>query len=226
MNIGIVANDSPDDGRYWINRGYVDYFKTYGRVNLIDPLEQEVDRGIDLLVMPGGADVSPGRYGMVHLPSIGFPNRAYEVFDYFTLPKYIKARVPIFGICRGHQSLNVHFGGTLHPHVDEPTSYSEGMLAHYVGTYNKEKFFGTSSNHHQAVDKIGEGFKPLLWGFEIEKFKEEKTKSKPGKILQVEAMIHEVYPIATVQWHPEKNWMAQTHAIAERYTRDLIQSIL
>ena len=133
----------------------------------------------------------------------------------------------VFGICRGHQSLNVYFGGTLHSHVEEPTSRYEGEAVHFVGNAEKTDVMPTSSNHHQAVDRLGDGFIPLLYGYEMKVTKEEgKQVYKVGKRLHLEAMRHTSMPIASVQWHPEKNFAGQSNPSAEKYVRGLIHSIL
>ena len=70
--IGIVnyfSQYTKTDAQVYLNRAYVDYFKNFGRVVLIDPSEATVFEGLDLLVLPGGPDVNPIRYGQ-------FPNKS------------------------------------------------------------------------------------------------------------------------------------------------------
>lgn len=220
--IGIVANHNPDEGRFWLNENYVKYFDTYGLVKLIDPLNDKVDTEIDLLVLPGGADISPMRYGIPHFEHVGMPNRAYEVFDFYMLPQYIQQGMPIFGICRGWQSLNVTAGGKLVPHIfDHSTSHPDrdGEPVHVLGNglpkNHEDAFYCVgSSNHHQGVSEetLSPDYEPLLWAYKLEtkKRKDKWVKEIGDKEDIVEAAKHKTLPIFCVQSHPEKNWCSHT----------------
>lgn len=80
-------------------------------------------KDVDLLLLPGGLDVDPRRYGAVPGFRTQNPNIISEWFDTFVLPVVIeKTEVPIVGICRGMQTLAVHFGASMVQDYNHPTS--------------------------------------------------------------------------------------------------------
>ena len=159
----------------------------------------------DGLLLPGGVDVSPCYY---HQENIACEDcdPALDALQYAVLDAFVKAGKPIFGICRGHQLLNVYFGGTLIQNLDSRARHARDKgsdqdkvhLSTAVPGGIIEKLYGpvlsTNSSHHQAVDKLGTGFRPIQF-------------SDDGII---EAMVHESLPIFSVQWHPER--MCFAHA--------------
>jgi putative glutamine amidotransferase len=205
--IGIVGNFNSDN-QLWINHSYVDYFEQFGDTSIINPYTERV-KGYDLLVLPGGSDVNPSRYGSLYHKEVSLPNRAYEYFDQAILPQYIQAQIPVFGICRGLQTLNVLFGGTLHPHVSEPSSYNDGCFAHFVkmeeSFSDDNNYYSCSSNHHQAIAKLADGFEVVAWGYDSTHSKGNYDPN-PTKRLQIEAIRHKELNIMAVQFHPEKNF--------------------
>ena len=150
----------------------------------------------DGLILPGGADVDPARYGQPVNGSKGI-NPELDEKQFAILDAFAKAGKPILGICKGHQVINVHFGGSLIQHIPQfgrhqwvtedkvhPTTAVEGSwLAQLYGTS-----FPTNSAHHQAVDQVAPGFQVIQM-------------SDDGV---VEAIAHPERPILSLQWHPER----------------------
>lgn len=196
--IGLLCN-LRDSTRFSFNVAYYKFASTLGQVNLIEPRSTQIIDDLDLLILPGGEDVYPLRYGEAPEEYTSQPNLDFEFFDSVILPEYFNKNTPIFGICRGLQTINVAFGGTLHQHVYEPTSQScRWEHAHDAIEEKTGKKFGINSLHHQAINALAENFKVLLTG---------KTKSKKveqEKTLQIEAIKHETAPILAVQFHPEE----------------------
>lgn len=157
----------------------------------------------DGLLIPGGGDINPIRYGQENQGSIMIMD-ALDELQFVVLDDFVKQRKPVLGICRGHQVINVYFGGTMIQHLptafrhsrrlDEPDKVhrciaeEEGWLAKLYGTE-----FPHNSAHHQAVDCLGEGL--IIDSHCLE----------DGT---VEAMHHSVLPIYSVQWHPERMCLA------------------
>ena len=153
----------------------------------------------DGLLIPGGWDINPARYGQKINGSIGIMDSLDEL-QFSMLDEFVKSRKPVLGICRGHQIINVYFGGTLIQHLPASFRHSrnpdeddrvhiceageESWLSQIYGT----KFFHNSV-HHQAVDHLGRGL---------------VADSYCPDDGTVEALHHSVLPIYGVQWHPER----------------------
>jgi putative glutamine amidotransferase len=203
--IAIVAWETGENS-FGVTKPYLHYLSHFGNVMMILPQQIDIIKDIDLLVLPGGADVNPLRYNQIPSFYTGRPNVYLEHFDNKVLPKYIENETPIFGICRGLQNLNVFFEGTLKQHLySHPTSSIRSDKVHDVINYIDvlqttkhfknsidEKFKKTRTNslHHQAIDILGNGFEILS-----------RSKSY-GK--EIEAIVHKYLPIAAVQYHPEE----------------------
>jgi len=132
-----------------------------------------VDR-LDGLVVAGGEDVDPRRYGAVPGSASTQLDPDRDAHESGLIAAALDRRLPLLGICRGHQLLNVALGGTLyqdiatqlpkcHPHVDNEL-YDE--LYHDVTLvpgsdldrlYQADRTLRVTSIHHQAIDRLGDG---------------------------------------------------------------------
>lgn len=189
--IGIVG--SVKHGMFGADIKYMEFAAKFGQVHLLTPDMPVQD--LDLLILKGGADVSFNAQGQFSYMT-GASNPFLEYFDEHILPEYIERRIPIFGICRGMQALNVMFGGTLKHHLYfHPTNGQDrSYKVHHVTNKDKEHLFKVNSIHHQCVKELGEGLRPLLYS----------TNEKAEKLGHIEAFEHETLPIVAVQWHPEE----------------------
>src|SRR5688500_2103657 len=155
--IGIVGQDY---GEIWGQKdNYLAWISQFGNPVLIYPTSAEEFLKVyhlDALVLPGGADVTPNRYTWFPHPWTGNSNPFLETFDMHILHSLI-GRMPIFGICRGLQTLNVVLGGTLYQHLwTHPYSKFEKDIVHTVRTKGGE-IVDVNSFHHQAIGKLGKG---------------------------------------------------------------------
>jgi putative glutamine amidotransferase len=205
--IGIVGW-STGDKSFGISKPYLNYFSQFGLVQILGPSEM-IDENIDLLVLPGGKDINPARYNQQPSVYNTDQNPSLEFFDTNTLQKYIDASVPVFSICRGLQTINILFGGTLIQHlISHPKSNDRNQLVHKLYSSsdilneNKNYLFEVNSIHHQCIDKLGDGLS-------IELYSEDGI---------VEAIKHTKFPIYGVQWHPEE--------IDDDYSRKIIENLL
>ncbi|MEU3252141.1 gamma-glutamyl-gamma-aminobutyrate hydrolase family protein [Streptomyces sp. NPDC006997] len=122
---------------------------------------------LDGLVVAGGPDVDPARYGAERDPRTGPPARERDAWELALIEAALHARVPLLGICRGMQLLNVALGGTLVQHLDghaevvgvfghHPVKPVPGTL--YAAAVPEESQVPTY--HHQSVDRLGTGLVP------------------------------------------------------------------
>jgi putative glutamine amidotransferase len=119
---------------------------------------------LDGLVIAGGPDVEPVRYGAERDALTGPPARARDAWELALIEAALEARVPLLGICRGMQLLNVALGGTLVQHLDGHAEVVGVFGRHsvkpvpgtlYAGVVPEETAVPTY--HHQAVDRLGAG---------------------------------------------------------------------
>jgi len=161
------------------------------------PLDVEPSRFIehlDGLILTGGADVDPGRYGAENSASIIEVQRDDIEFELLELA--LVAGMPVLGICRGLQVLNVHAGGTLNQDVPSHARYDVDPAerihsATIVRGSQLNRIYGDqvriNSLHHQTVDNVGSGLRVVARGDD-------------GVI---EALEMDDLPVVAVQWHPE-----------------------
>jgi putative glutamine amidotransferase len=157
------------------------------------------------LVLSGGEDVDPARYGERARPGLGPVNPARDEMELAVLQAALERRIPVLGICRGMQLLNVYLGGTLYQdlpterpdalghrqeawglHAHEARIVEGSRLATIVGSTR----IRTNSFHHQAIKDLAPGLV-------------EVARTDDGLIEAVEAPD---YPwVMGVQWHPERH---------------------
>ncbi|MEU8030232.1 gamma-glutamyl-gamma-aminobutyrate hydrolase family protein [Streptomyces sp. NPDC049099] len=151
---------------------------------------------LDGLVIAGGPDVGPSRYGAERDPRTGPPAPARDTWELALIGAALAAGTPLLGICRGMQLLNVALGGTLVQHLEghaevvgvfggHPVKPVPGSL--YAGIVPEETTVPTY--HHQAVDRLGTGLVP-------------SAHAADGTVEAVELPADRGWVLG-VQWHPE-----------------------
>jgi putative glutamine amidotransferase len=162
--------------------------------------------GADGLMLTGGEDVDPALYGAAPSPHLYPPSRDRDLFELALFATARQRELPVLGICRGIQLVNVGLGGTLYQ--DLPTE-RPGPVAHDPDTARDERshdielkpgsraaaalggtVFTVNSFHHQAIDRLAEGLVASGW-------------SADGMIEAVESAPDSPWLLA-VQWHPEE----------------------
>lgn len=178
---------------------YVKAVSKAGGVPIILPNEalhiSEYIRLIDRCIFIGGTnDIAPSLYGAKSTHSQDVQTWKDEIELKF-LDACIKKNVPVLGICRGMQLINVYFGGTLiqniqssidHNQYREQNEYVHDLLVQHSGVL-ADGVYTVNSVHHQAVDDLGDGLRVT-------------GKSTDGIIEMIE---HESLPVFGVEWHPE-----------------------
>ncbi len=173
-------------------------------INSEDYLHSVVD-SIDALVLTGGGDVNPRQYGQSLEKGLGKLEIERDVVELKLIDYAMQKKMPIFGVCRGIQLLNVYFKGSLFQdiswHKDKKIehSFSKAPKSAEVHRVNfvkdcplkncfKEDVVFVNSLHHQAIDRLGEGLSVC-------------ATSEDGYI---EAIQYDANPtVFAVQWHPE-----------------------
>lgn len=196
------------ENSYGCSLPYIEFASQYGNVRILTPTEP-IDERIDLIIIPGGVDINPLRYGQVPYWQTSKSDPIKEYFDDYILPEYITIGTPIFGICRGIQSLAVYFGAKLVQHMYHETNdknrydtvhnisleepFEQEYLDFHKGNRRMLKI-EVNSLHHQCVSAID-------LPDELEIIGTYKGKFEVGSI---EAIRHRELPIYGVQYHPEE----------------------
>lgn len=191
-------------------RAYVDAVQRAGAVALVlpagrEPLATGVLELVDGLLLAGGADIDPAAYGAPRDEQTVGTTPRRDAFELELARAGIAQDMPIVGVCRGMQLLNVALGGTLHQHVPALIGHDDHRrsLGSFAGTDHDVRLVPGSlaarvigaehhsvkSHHHQAVDRLGEGLEAT--GFY----------ERDGMIEAVELPDRRF--VLGIQWHPE-----------------------
>ncbi|HKI05147.1 MAG TPA: gamma-glutamyl-gamma-aminobutyrate hydrolase family protein [Thermoanaerobaculia bacterium] len=159
------------------------------------------------LVLCGGLDVAPERYGEEALPHARVePIPERDELEWSLLDAARDANVPVWGVCRGLQVLNVYLGGTLWQdlptqvpsQVDHTVADTPDVLAHTVRVLDPEAPLGerlardvpmVNSRHHQAVKRLADGLVPVALS--------------PDGLVEAAFLDGDGWWVRGVQWHPE-----------------------
>lgn len=207
---------SSQNYRKWLGRIAEDeglpplrFFQAYGADSTA--LAEALDASV-AVVLTGGEDIHPGRYGQAaDTVRCGRIDEGRDRVEHLLLDRVMQGGLPCLGVCRGLQFMNVHGGGSLHPHlpdagyqghrgghdghttdtlhlVEVTSSWSSGDVAFTTdlsGTY--------VSHHHQGIDRLAPGYRAWAQapGGLIEGIRYRDTLAVPF--------------LVGVQWHPERS---------------------
>ena len=209
--VGVTTYLEPARWMVWerpaavLPRSYVDSVVAAGGVPVLLPPvpagAAEAVRALDALVLAGGADIEPHRYGEdPHASTVSRQDR--DTWELALLRAALERDLPVLAICRGMQLLNVACGGTLRQHLPEVVGGHGHQPAPGVFGSSRVRIrpasrlagiIGTEATvacyHHQAVRRLGTGLLPAAWA-------DDET---------VEAIEHPGHRLVLgVQWHPEE----------------------
>lgn len=161
-----------------------------------DPVAELPSRlsSFDGVLLPGGADVEPRRYGAEAAPHTTDTVAFQDDFDLGVTRAVIELELPALAICRGMQVLNVALGGSLVQHVDVTNTQHHNAIHHVRVTVGSRlhaivgaETIDVSSYHHQAIGRLGTDLAVTALAADG----------------VVEAVEHLRADIVAVQWHPE-----------------------
>ncbi len=201
-----------------------------GELKMLSSMEQidEEIGGADGVHLPGGSDVNPQLYGEERNSHTQPPHDERDRFEMYLIEKAMDRKLPILGICRGLQVLNVKFGGNLYQdvekemsgsirhdwHEDNSIPLSRSAHAHSISLTEdsklhelfKEDQFEVNSLHHQGIKELGSGLVA--------------TGHAPDGL--IEAIEMPTYPyLVGVQWHPEE---LQAEPMWQSFIEDFVRA--
>lgn len=151
---------------------------------------------LDAVVIAGGPDVEPARYGAERGPRTGPAAVERDAWELALIEAALLGGVPVLGVCRGMQLLNVALGGTLVQHLDGHAEVVGVFGSHVVSPVAGTLYAGlvpeavsVPTYHHQAVERLGEGLVVSAWAVD-------------GTAEAVELPAGAGFVLG-VQWHPE-----------------------
>ncbi len=129
---------------------------------------------VEALLLSGGSDLDPASYGAAPDPRTTNFRRARDDFEIALARAAIERRMPVLGVCRGFQLLNVALGGDIDQHLDDadlhihaPGRFSDHLVRLEHGSLAAEAAGATElqvrSHHHQGIDRLGEGLRASGW---------------------------------------------------------------
>jgi putative glutamine amidotransferase len=212
--IGITAGNDPNNEAFYILRW--DYIRSVeaagGLPVILAPGGAAEHPGlfdrIHGLIISGGSDIDPARYGQEPHPALRRISTQRDEFELTVTRSAIARGTPILGVCRGAQVLNVALGGTL---VQDIPSLVGTSLVHYDAALPRHALVHevsivpgsllrrilplerveVNSLHHQAPDQLGEGLVPVAF-------------SDDGVVEAIELPGDKF--VLGIQWHPEAFW--------------------
>jgi putative glutamine amidotransferase len=216
---------------YIMNQTYVRALEQLGALPVLIPLQmsEATLRGIferlDGLLLPGGEDMDPSTYHAERHPQLGATDKERDRTELLLTEWALAEGMPVLGVCRGVQVINVACGGTLYQdlHSERPDfakhDYfppnferfrishavkieADSRLAHALGEQHE-----VNSMHHQGINRVGAGLRPV-------------AVTDDGLVEAVE--VPELPYVVGVQWHPEE--LARTDSHSSRLFYDFVSA--
>lgn len=215
--IGISGSVLVDDGgifpgyrRSYVNEDYINAVLENNGIPFILPMNQEEEvieqqiNQIDGLILSGGHDISPERYGEEPFQKLGITSSERDSFDFILLEKAKDKNIPILGICRGAQLINVYHGGNLY----QDLSYrKEKTFKHWQGHDSDSVTHSVVVNEQSKLYKIVDANEIMVNSFHHQLIKDTPDNflvaatAKDGGVEAIEAKDYSF--LIGIQWHPE-----------------------
>jgi putative glutamine amidotransferase len=169
-----------------LSHSYMEAVQRAGGVALMLPPDPGADPDqlldvVDGLILAGGRDIDPAAYGADREPATDEPHTLRDAFEIALARRAMERDIPLLGVCRGMQLMNVARGGTLVQDLpahlghrrtigtfdgnDHPVRLEAGSLAAQAAG---EEHHGTLSHHHQGIERVADGLRVTGWSDEDE----------------------------------------------------------
>ncbi len=171
-------------------------------------LAAELAPGLDALMLTGGVDVDPATYGAERHVKVKETSPERDAMELAFLEEALRRDIPVLAICRGHQLMNVGFGGQLLQHIDSGEHRADFATPGYPSRWHRVRLkdgtrlsaayggteFTVNSRHHQAVTAphLASGLRPIAFADDHGADLVEGTESEQHRW------------VVSVQWHPER----------------------
>ena len=210
VGLALTVGEYPE--RAYVNLAYLRAIEQAGGIPVplapgLEPATLEaLWRRVDGLLLTGGWDLDPARYGQARHPKTENVSETRDAVEVGLVTRALDERVPLFCICRGIQVLNVALGGSLVQDIADDVDTSlvhtqkelRDVATHEVRVAADSRLHAivgahelrVNSMHHQAIGRVGRGLREVAWATDgvIEGL---ETKSDDGFVV-------------AVQWHPEE----------------------
>jgi putative glutamine amidotransferase len=235
--IGVTASTGPSRSgeRASLGAAYLLAVQGAGGVPILLPpqLDSESLRALgaqlDGLILTGGGDINPSRYGEEPHPEVAGVSEERDALEAAAIDLALDRSLPILAICRGMQMLNVALGGSLHQ--DIPSDFTTAInhaqtsgeslrersdVTHAVTIEEASRLaqvlgsgeLMVNSMHHQAVKGLGRDLRPVAWA--------------PDGVIEALDLESSDRFVLAVQWHAEE--LVATHDHARRLFEALVQN--
>ncbi len=195
-----------------VGQAYIQAIQRAGGIPLIIPVGidpsnlQSLTSRLDGVLFTGGGDIRPQYYGGENHPKVSGLDLERDRLEFELLKPALEMDLPLLAICRGIQVLNVGLGGTLYTHIQDQLpgaikhdwypDFPRDRIAHTVSVVQESKLHyilgesevSVNSLHHQGIEKLGHGLKPVA--------------TAPDGLVEAVEVMDARFALG-VQWHPE-----------------------
>jgi putative glutamine amidotransferase len=222
-----LRSDEQRSRHHVLTGPYVQAIEEAGGYPVVLPARPELaEQGLDLvsgLLLLGGGDMEARHFGQATSPKADYLNPLRDEFELAVLNSALRRRMPVLGVCRGLQLLNVALGGTLyqdireehgstleHNREDIPDQAVHGVsldprscLASILGSTQAS----VNSSHHQAIKDLSPKLKAVAWA--------------PDGVIEAAEFCGDSGFLLGVQWHPERlfNRMPEQGRLFQRFVK-------
>jgi len=200
------------DKKYYLNQNYINWIQNagYESVLILPNTSQKILDLVEGIVIPGGVDTDPTIFNESNYNSVDC-NPSLDLFQIKMIDYCILNKIPIFGVCRGHQLIYRYFKSKFPDdallnkmiYLQDIKGHQEKFytkLVHEVCHFSSGNLSKVNSLHHQGILIESSNAHLISELVKIEYFSNHNMEKN---ILLVEGLFYKDYNIRTVQWHPE-----------------------